>query len=158
MIRSLSPVWLIAAQLAAAWFLIAAPSARAARFVVLDQKAPEELAEITRLYIDGSLVATVRLDAATTEARIPVSVPDSPGRQGGAHDYALCGQITFRNQTGGREIHEVSGQGELPDPDGRAFDALGARDFTLFYLADPTDRDAVHIEPGHSLFCQTPIS
>ncbi len=98
------------------------------------------------------------LDATTTEARIPVTVPDGPGRHGAAHDYALCGQITFRNQAGGREIHEVSGQGELPDPDGRAFDALGARDFTLFYLADPTDRNAVRIEPGHSLFCQAPIS
>ena len=125
---------------------------------MLDQKAPEELAEVTRLYIDGSLVATVKLDDTTTEARIPVSIPDTAGPHGHAHDYALCGQITFRNQAGGREIHEVSGQGELPDPDGRAFDALGARDFTLFYLADPTDRDAVLIEPGRSPFCQAPVS
>ena len=138
--------------------LAAASPASAARFVVLDQKAPEELAEVTRLYIDGTLVATVTLDATTTEARIPVSVPDNAGHGGHAHDYALCGQITFRNGIGGREIHEVSGQGELPDPDGRNFDALGARDFTLFYLADPTDRDAVRIQPGHSPFCQAPVS
>ena len=152
MIRPLPFLWLAAALAGAA------PGARAARFTVLDQKAPEELAEVTRLYIDGSLVATVHLDATTTEVRIPVSVPDVGGRGGQAHDYALCGQITFRNQAGGREIHEVSGQGQLPDPDGRAFVALGARDFTLFYLADPTDRGAVQIEPGHSPFCQAPVS
>ena len=140
--------------------LLLAPllAARAATFTVLDQKAPEELSETTRLYIDGILIASVRLDATNTQANIPVTVPDAAGAHGREHDYALCGEITFRNSSGAREIHEVSGQGTLPDADGRAFDALGARDFTLFYLADPTDPQAVQIHPGHSAFCQAPVS
>lgn len=133
-------------------------SARAAHFTVLDQRAPEELDETTRLYIDGTLAATVRLNDANTEATVPITVPDAAGPHGMWHDYALCGEITFRNRAGAREIHEVSGQGILPDPDGRAFIALGTRDFTLFYLADPNDPHAVRIQPGHSPFCQTPVS
>ena len=130
---------------------------RAADFVVLDQKASEELSETTRLYVDGALVATVHLDQATTEARIPVSVPDG-SRPAQAHDYALCGEIAFRNRDGNREVHQVSGQGVLTDPAGRTFLALGARDFTQFYLADPTDPAAVQTRYGRSPFCQTPVS
>ena len=138
--------------------LVPASAGRAADFVVLDQKASEELSETTRLYVDGALVATVHLDQAVTEARIPVSVPDGsrPGNQ--AHDYALCGEIAFRNRDGNREVHQVSGQGVLTDPAGRTFLALGARDFTQFYLADPTDPAAVQTRYGRSPFCQTLVS
>jgi hypothetical protein len=153
MIRPFLPALLLLTAL-----VLPARAADAATFTVLDQKAPEEYSETTRLYIDGTLVATVRLDDATTQASIPVSVPDTAGPHGREHEYALCGEITFRNDAGAREIHEVSGQGLLPDPDGRAFDALGARDFTLFYLADPGDPQAVRIHPGHSAFCQAPVS
>ncbi len=138
--------------------LVLASAGRAADFVVLDQKATEELSETTRLYVDGTLVATVHLDQATTEARIPVSVPDGSRPANRAHDYALCGEIAFRNRDGNREVHQVSGQGVLTDPDGRTFLALGARDFTQFYLADPTDPSAVQTRYGRSPFCQTPVS
>ena len=137
---------------------VAVPAAvRAADFVVLDQKASEELSETTRLYVDGALIATVRLDQATTEARIPVSVPDQ-GRSKPTHDYALCGEIAFRNRDGNREVHQVSGQGVLTDPDGHTFLALGARGFTQFYLADPADPAAVQTRYGRSPFCQVPVS
>ena len=135
-----------------------ASAGRAADFVVLDQKASEELSETTRLYVDGSLVATVHLDRTVSEARIPVSVPDGSKPAGKAHDYALCGEIAFRNRDGNREVHQVSGQGVLTDPAGRTFLALGARDFTQFYLADPTDPSAVQTRYGRSPFCQTPVS
>ena len=131
---------------------------RAADFVVLDQKASEELDETTRLYVDGALIATVRLNQTTTEARIPVSVPDGSKPANQSHDYALCGEIAFRNRDGNREVHQVSGQGMLVDPAGRTFLALGARDFTQFYLADPTDLGAVQTRYGRSPFCQTPVS
>ena len=142
-----------------AWMLItSAGIAQAADFIVLDEKAFEEVSETTRLYVDGTLIATVRLDDATMQARIPVSVPDSAGPDGHAHEYALCGDITFRNASGAREVHQVSGQGLLPDPQGHTFLALGARDFTQFYLADPGDPAAVRTRLGRSPFCQAPIS
>ena len=138
--------------------LVIPVAVRAADFVVLDQKASEELDETTRLYVDGALVATVRLDQATTEMRVPVSVPDGSRPANRSHDYALCGEIAFRNRDGNREVHQVSGQGVLVDPAGRTFLALGARDFTEFYLADPTDPAAVQTRYGRSPFCQTPVS
>ena len=147
---------LSAAVLACSFVIPAA--AWAADFVVLDQKASEELDETTRLYVDGALIATVRLDQATTEMRIPVSVPDGSRPANQSHDYALCGEIAFRNRDGNREVHQVSGQGVLVDPAGRTFLALGARDFTQFYLADPTDAAAVQTRYGRSPFCQTPVS
>jgi hypothetical protein len=135
-----------------------ATAAQAASFVVLDQKATEEISEVTRLYVDGALVASAHLDNTTLEARMPVMVADRPGPDGQQHDYALCGEIVFRAADGTRAVHQVNGQGVLVDPDGRNFMALGARDFTRFYLADPTDRMAVRPQPGPSPFCQTPIS
>ncbi len=147
---------LLAAVLACS--LVVPATVRAADFVVLDQKASEELDETTRLYVDGALVATVRLDQATTEMRVPVSVPDGSRPANRSHDYALCGEIAFRNRDGNREVHQVSGQGVLLDPAGRTFLALGARDFTQFYLADPTDPAAVQTRYGRSPFCQTPVS
>ncbi len=138
--------------------LATAGPTRAASFTVVDDKAVEEVSEVTRLYIDGKLVADVHLDATTSHARIPVTVPDRSGQDGRAHDYALCGEIVFRAFDGSRQVHRVSGQGSLPDPDGHVFLALGARDFTLFYLADPSDRMAVQAQPGPSPFCQAPIS
>jgi hypothetical protein len=139
-------------------FIVPAQSCLAADFVVLDQKAAEELGEITRLYIDGRLIATIRLDAATTEVRVPVSAPDAKGAPVPLHDYTLCGEIAFRNREGAREVHLVSGQGVLPDPAGRQFLAVGARDFTQFYLVDPTDPAAVRMQSSDPAFCQTPVS
>jgi hypothetical protein len=153
MIQQFWPTVLLASSLA-----FPAATGRAAEFVVLDQKAPEELSETTRLYVDGSLVATVRLDGNTSEARIPVLVPDAGGPSGHTHDYALCGEIVFRNRAGAREIHQVSGQGILSNPTGHTFLALGARDFTQFYLADPNDPAAAQSRFGRSPFCQTPVS
>ena len=136
--------------------LLAVPgAAHAVDFLVLDQMASEELSETTRLYVDGTLVATIHLDDHTASARVPVSVPEQPGH---AHDYALCGDIAIRRPDGGREIHQVSGQGTLLNPSGRSLVALGARDFTLFYLADPNDARAVAVRPGRAPFCQAPVS
>ena len=144
---------IVAAVLAGA--ALTGRSARAVDFVVVDGRAAEEISETSRLYIDGNLVGTFRLDDRTTEVRLPIRVPDGPRI---THDYVLCGEITIRNPAGAAEIHEVSGQGVLRDPQGRVFAALGARNFTLFYLADPTDPTAVEAREGHSLACQAPVS
>lgn len=154
--RPMTRLLLLAPLLTAA--CLPAAAAQAATFIVLDQKAAEEVSEITRLYVDGTLITTIRLDDATTQASVPVSVPDAAGPHSREHEYVLCGEITFRNAAGAREVHEVSGQGLLPDADGRTFQALGARDFTMFYLADPDDPQAVQVQAGRSAFCQAPVS
>ncbi|MGI4747665.1 MAG: hypothetical protein ACRYGI_04655 [Janthinobacterium lividum] len=131
--------------------------AHAVGFTVVDGKASQEISETSRLYIDGALVGTFRLDDRTTQTSMPVDVPDVAG-QGTAHQYVLCGEITIRNHAGTPEIHEVSGQGLLHQPEGRVFAALSAGNFSLFYLADPTDPTAVEIQPGRSSFCAAPVS
>lgn len=135
----------------------APPAAQAASFSVLDRKAAAEVSEITRLYVDGRLVTTIRLNDAVPAAHVPVTVPDHDGALGRQHDYALCGEITIHDRQG-IATHEVSGQGVLADPDGHDFEALSAEDFTVFYLLDSADPAAVIIHPGHSPFCQAPIS
>lgn len=146
------------AALLAGATLLAGGRAQATSFTITDGKADEEISEVSRVYVDGILVGTFRLDDRTRELSMKVTVPDPPAPRAPSHDYALCGEITIRNQAGAPEIHEVSGQGVLRDPQDHVFAALGARDFTLFYLADPTDPGAVEVLPGHSLFCQTPVS
>lgn len=137
------------------WML--AGEAHAVGFTVIDGKATQEISETSRLYIDGTLVGTFRLDDKTTQKSMPVDVPDVPG-QGTAHQYVLCGEITIRNQAGTPETHEVSGQGLLRQPEGHLFAALSAQNFSLFYLADPTDPTAVEIQRGRSSFCSAPVS
>lgn len=128
----------------------------AAQFTVSDGRAAEELTETTRLYIDGTLAATFRLDGQVSALSKPLTVPDRNGSR--SHDYALCGEITIRGRSGKTETHEVSGQGTLIDPDGRSFAAVGARDFTVFYLLDMDDPSQVEVHPGRSPFCQAPVS
>jgi hypothetical protein len=135
--------------------------ASAISFTVTDGRAAEEISETTRLYVDGNLVATFRLDDHTPELTHTIELPDGPAAAAGAnrsHDYALCGDITIRGRAGSPEIHEVSSQGRLVSPGGRRFVALGARDFTTFFLADPNDPAAVQIDAGRSTVCQAPTS
>ncbi len=142
---------------AAILFLLGTPlCARAASFTVVDDKAAAEIAETTRLYIDGKLAAQFQLDDAHTHKEIRVDAPDQPGHT--AHDYALCGQISYLAADGSRQTRQVSGGGTLPAPDGMRFIAVGAEDFTLFYLVDPADRMASRPKPGPSPFCEAPIS
>ncbi|MCQ8240669.1 hypothetical protein [Rhizosaccharibacter radicis] len=138
-----------------------ATSALAASFTVRDGRADEEISETTRLYLDGNLVATFKLGPDSGEESRVVTLPDGPSSGAGAHrthDYALCGEITVRNRSGMPEIHEVSSEGRLHDPGGRVLVALGARDFTTFFLADPDDPAAVEVSAGRSAVCQAPVS
>ena len=144
------------ALLAAAAAICCRIPARAAEFTVLDERAPQETSEITRLYVDGALIASFELDHTSTGKRVPVRVSDT--NTGPAHDYALCGEITFRAADGSIQVHRVSGQGTLPAPDGHVFLALGSNDFTRFFLADPTDPTAVQPRFGPSPLCEGPIS
>jgi len=141
--------FLLVAITAATW-----TSARAGTFTVIDDRAADEVSEVSRLYIDGNLAATFRLgpDVATVTKR--VITPD--GRVN--HDYALCGHITIINAHGRQETHEVSSAGTLHQPDGRVFEALGASDFTDFYLRDMTDPTAEEHHAGRAPVCAAPIT
>ncbi len=139
--------------------LFAATAARAATFTVHDVRSAREIGEITRLYVDDRLAASFTLDAATNELTATVQVSAHVGPEGhDRHSYALCGTITIRSPTGGEEIHEVNASGLLYDPDHQSFEALGAADFTLFYLSDPADPGAVEVIRQRSGLCRTPIS
>lgn len=126
----------------------------AGQFRVVDEKAPQEISEISRLYIDGDLAATFRLDSNTTHKIAVISTPD--GRV--EHTYALCGEIVIRTPDGVTETHNVSSSGVLHNPDGHIFQALGAENFTDFYLTDPDDPSVAEHQPGKNGVCTVATS
>ncbi|GAN54959.1 hypothetical protein [Tanticharoenia sakaeratensis] len=127
-------------------------AAHAGSFTVVDDRAPVEVSEVSRLYIDGNLAATFRLDPNTpTQSRV---VQTPMGRVN--HDYALCGEITIQTPDGRHETHQVSSEGILNHPDGHTLQAIGAADFTDFYLTDPDDPTIAEHHPGRSGACISP--
>ncbi|AQS84972.1 MAG: hypothetical protein ABF876_05010 [Acetobacter aceti] len=128
-------------------------SAWAAQFVVEDGKATQEVSETSRLYIDGDLVATMVLDEKTPQRRAVITVPDKP-----SYTYALCGEIVVRNAEGKTETHLVTSQGTLHDPNGHVFQAMGAENFTDFYLIDPSSPTTAEHEPGRKGACTVATS
>nr|WP_321983027.1 hypothetical protein [uncultured Lichenicoccus sp.] len=138
---------------------LAPAPARAATFTVHDKRADRELSETTELYVDGQRVAAFALDAAHDQISLPVTVPPLPGQSSAdRHSYVLCGLVTVRNGSGAPEVHEVNGTGILLDPSGRNFEALAADNFTLFYLADPTNTGAATHAPWRSGLCHAAVS
>ena len=124
-------------------------------FTITDELAPDEVSENTDVYVDGMILAHIHLDAKTPADEVAGHAPDPAG----PHDYALCGDITVRRKTGGTETHEVNASGRLSDIDDRHFQALGAADFTFFYLADPAPgREPTQPSRNRSPFCHPPVS
>ncbi|NVN05994.1 hypothetical protein HW509_10370 [Asaia spathodeae] len=142
------------------FFLLAAVSgispgiALAESFTVTDDRAPIEVSEISRLYIDGTLAATFRLDDKTPSLTKKIEIP--LGRVN--HSYALCGQITVINAEGRSETHQVSSEGTLTHPEGHHLVALGDEGFTDFFLRDPSDPSVARHHPGHAEICASPVS
>ncbi|WP_428375034.1 hypothetical protein [Lichenicoccus sp.] len=133
--------------------------ARGATFTVHDKRADRELSETTELYVDGQRVAAFALDAAHDQISLPVTVAPLPGQSlSKRHSYVLCGLVTVRSGNGAPEVHEVNGTGVLLDPAGHSFEALAADDFTLFYLADPTNTGAATHAPWRSGLCHAAVS
>ena len=134
-----------------------ATAARAAgdRFTITDQLAPQEISETTEIYLDGKLLGRLHLDDKTRARVIDASVADPDDR----HQYALCGEITVRKADGRSETHEVNSVGYISDVSGRDFQALGASDFTFFYLMDETPGRALPLPlHGRSALCHPPVS
>jgi len=129
-----------------------AVTARAADFTVQDGMARQEIAEISRLYVDGTLVATFKLSPDTPDMTQKIHVDDARLN----HDYALCGEITIRMPDGHTEIHEVNSGGLLHHPDGHRLLALGTQNFTDFFLSDMNDSSIGEHYPGHSAVCSPP--
>lgn len=134
--------------------LLAAAPAWAGQFTIVDGKAPQEISEVSRVYLDGELVATFVLN--DTMSQKTATITTAAGRV--EHTYALCGEIVIRTPEGRTETHVVSSTGHLHNPDGHVFQAMGARDFTDFYLIDPSDPGATDHQPGQGDSCMAATS
>ena len=136
-----------------------AATSRAASFTVHDARSEREVSEATELFVEGRLVATFDLDARRDEGTAVIQVPDRGGSEPrGQYRYDLCGTITVRADQGAPEVHEVNATGLLRDPGGHGYEALGAADFTLFYLSDPADPTAARSLGQRSGLCHAPVS
>ena len=113
------------------------------------------MSENTEFYLDGKLLGQLHLDRKTRMQVIDASVDDPDG----SHVYALCGEITVARADGRTETHEVNSTGYMSDVSGRDFQALGASDFTFFYLMDTTP-GRILPKPlhGRSSLCHPPLS
>ena len=103
------------------------------RFRIQDQLDERELDEFTTIYVNRTVVGAFHLDLKTPQIILDVAVPPAEH-----YEVALCGSITFRGRDGEPETHRVNSIGEVDDVEGRIFEALGAADFTEFYLVDRT--------------------
>ncbi|GBQ68655.1 hypothetical protein AA103196_2004 [Ameyamaea chiangmaiensis NBRC 103196] len=133
---------------------LGAAPALAGDFTVVDGMAHQEIAENSRLYVDGHLAATFVLNADTPELRRHVGIDDTRLQ----HEYALCGEITIRRPDGRSEIHAINSGGVLHGPSGHTLIALGTANFTDFFLADPADPTVVERHPGRSDICAPPAA
>ncbi|WP_254454852.1 hypothetical protein [Acetobacter estunensis] len=128
--------------------------AQAGEFKVEDGKASEEISEISRLYVDGELAATFTLDNRTPEKQAIIHISDTHAD----HSYALCGEIVIEGPDGHPVTREVSSEGTLHSPDGHTFQAMGAHDFTDFFLMDPTSPSTAQHTAGRTGACTVATS
>ena len=145
----------LSCRLILACLLTGTASAAPSRFSITDELAPQEVSENTEIYLDGKLIDQLHLDGKTRTRVVEASVANPDDR----HQYALCGEITVRRPDGTTETHEVNGTGYISDLAGRDFQALGAADFTFFYLMDVTPGRALPMPlRGRSALCHPPVS
>ena len=126
------------------------------RFTIVDQVAPVEMSETTQIYVDDHLVASFRLGGA---GRKQIVVADAVPEPEAAHRYAICGTITVAVPGHAPETHQVDSTGIIADVAGRQYEALGAADFTFFYLADAAP-GRIPASPSRqpSALCHPPVS
>ncbi|MDF7674906.1 hypothetical protein PT277_06155 [Acetobacteraceae bacterium ESL0709] len=122
-------------------------------FTVLDRRADDEVSEVSRLYVNGTLATTFVLSMNHDSQQVVIPVPlgrvDVP--------YVLCGEITI-NRNGHIETHRVSSEGKLHNPAGHSYEAVGTDNFNDFYLIDYDDPDAATHKSGRSSLCSLPTS
>ncbi|WP_206338652.1 hypothetical protein [Formicincola oecophyllae] len=111
-------------------------------FTVMDERAPNELSEVSQLYVAGRLVATFRLSLNHSRERVMVAVPAGYENV----PYSLCGAITVRGDDGKVTTHRITSDGLLHHPDGRDYEAFMDEEFTRYELLDPNDPDSVEMD------------
>ncbi len=132
------------------------PGPDVGHFTIVDAVAPVELAETTQIYVDDRLVASFRLGG---DGRKRVVVSDAVADPDAPHRYAICGTITVASPGHAPETHQVDSSGVIADVEGRQYEALGAADFTFFYLADEAP-GRIPAAPSRrpSALCHPPLS
>jgi len=115
-------------------------AARAAELVIEDGLAPDQVAEITHIFIDGVDVGGFALTLDHPYDRIIVHLPDRPTDGTGPRviSYVLCGQTTVRADDGTITERPVNDSGEITDPDGRSFFAY-TNGYTAYFLLETDD-------------------
>ncbi len=120
---------------------------------IIDERAPDEISEVSRLYLNGQLAATFKLNLNhnTEQATIPLPL----GRM--SIPYTLCGTITIM-QNGHIETRSVSGEGILHNPNGHIYEAVSSEEFKKFFLINENDPDATEQKNGRPAICATATS
>lgn len=134
--------------------LIATSAAKADAFKLQDPRAPNEISETTRLYIDGRLAAIIHLHDGRDSYEKIIRVKDAPR----AHQYALCGEMIVIDNQGARVVHHVESEGTLLRPDGHVIIAAADDYLEDFYLMDASEPGATRHEKGKAKICSAPIS
>ena len=135
--------------------LPASATADGATFHIRDRLAIDEIAEVTTVYVDGTLVRSFRLDGGDRDITIPVTVPGEVG----PHHYALCGHIQIREPDGHIRTQAFAIGGTIADVEGREFEAYASDNFTHFFLIDTTaGRIPTVIEPTETNVCTPAVS
>ncbi|UYH51781.1 hypothetical protein N5W20_02645 [Candidatus Kirkpatrickella diaphorinae] len=134
--------------------LTATSAAQAGAFKLQDPRAPNEISETTRLYIDGRLAAVIHLHDGLDSYEKIIPVKDAPR----AHHYALCGEMTVIDETGARVVHHVESEGILLRPDGHVIIAAADDDLGDFFLMDASEPGATRHKKGKAGICSGPIS
>lgn len=111
-------------------------------FTIIDERADEEISEVSHLYINGHLAKTFTLDLNHSSVQATITFPI--GRENVS--YSLCGTITITHNNH-IETHVVSSDGILHHPDGRYYAAVGSDNFTDFFLVD---QDEINSSDEHT--------
>jgi hypothetical protein len=142
-------------SLLAVTFVLPCAWADEVSFRIRDRLAVDEVAEVTTLYIDGTLVRSFRLDRNERDVTIPITVPDDRT----AHHYALCGHIVVRDPDGQVRTKSFGVGGAIADVAGREFEAYASDNFTRFFLVDTTPgKRPTEIDPQETNVCTPAVS
>lgn len=142
--------------IALCFFIVAGASsaAQAGTFRLVDPRGPNEISEVTRLYIDGKLAAVIKLDENSESVEKLIATSDARI----AHRYTLCGEMTVMNHEGKAEFHRIDSEGILRRPDGHVIMAAADTDLGDFYLVDTSEPGASLHHKGRAGTCSGPVS
>jgi hypothetical protein len=131
--------------------------ALAAQWVIEDGLAPDQVSEVTEIFIDGTSVGRFDLTLASPTGRIVVELPDVPAT--GWVGYVLCGRTTVRLADGSLAGHVVDDSGAIENPDGRRFFAYTDHYAAFFLLEEAAEgRVPARVRTHLGARCPAPVS